>query len=89
MAYRNVSGAVVFEIAGEIHIDLLAFERRRSWKMNRENIAVSSRWSEEINGTCIGRLILSIDAWIRSNFGEINYFLTQFPSGHSYFRQYL
>ena len=36
-----------------------------------------------------GSLILSIDSWIRRNFVEINYFLTQFLSGHGYFRQYL
>ena len=60
--YRTVSGAAVLVIVGEIPID-----RRRSWKMKRENIAVSStdlrsqilrrwqnKWSEEINGSWTG-----------------------------------
>ena len=66
--------------------------------MKRENLAVSStdlrsqtlrRWqnrrSEEISGRWADILIPSMEAWIRRNFGEINYFLTQFLSGRGYF----
>lgn len=101
-AYRTVSGAAVLVITGEIPIDLLAFERRRLWKAKRENSAISttdvrsqtirrwqSRWSDETSGRWTARLIPSIEAWTDRNFGEINYFLTQFLSGHGYFRQYL
>ena len=70
-------------IVGVKPIDLPAFERRRSWKMKRKNLAFSStefrsqtlqRWqnksSKDIKGKWTGRLILSIEASIRRNFGE-------------------
>ena len=41
-AYRTVSDAAVLLSVGEIPIDLLAFKRRRSRKMKRENLTVSS-----------------------------------------------
>ena len=89
-------------IVGKIPIELLGFDQRRSWKTKRENLAISgtdlryhtlrrwqSRWNKVTSGKWTGRLIPSIAAWIRRNFGEINYFLNQFLSGHGYFRQYL
>ena len=41
-AYRTVSGAVVLVIVREIRFDLLSFEQRRSWKIKRENLVISS-----------------------------------------------
>ena len=67
-AYSTVSGDAVLVIVGGILIDLLAFERRKSLKMKRENLAVSrsdlrsqtlrrwqNRWREEISGRWTGK----------------------------------
>lgn len=103
-AYRTVSGAAVLVISGEIPVDLLARERKEAWD-SREDSAGGAigaterrfrtiqrwqgRWNEEMTGRWTARLIPSVESWIQRNFGEVNYFLTQFLSGHGYFRKYL
>lgn len=101
-AYRTVSGAAVFVISGEIPVDLLARERRKAWVARRENLGISAaelrsetmqrwqnRWSAEVSGRWTARLIPDVGRWTQRNYGEVNYFMTQFLSGHGYFRRYL
>lgn len=101
-AYRTVSAAAVFVISGEIPVDLMARERKKVWISRRENTNVNTteirsqtirqwqrRWSTETSGSWTARLIPNIERWFQRGFGEVNYFLTQFLSGHGYFRKYL
>ena len=48
------------------------------------------RWNED-NGKAkwTKKLIKSIPNWIGRKFGEVNYFITQFHSGHGVFKAYL
>lgn len=102
-AYRTVSEGAVLVVAGVIPIDLLAFERsriyRRSAETGRQDAAIrerdvtlrewQTRWTNETKGTWTKRLIPKIRPWVGREFGEVNFYLTQFLTGHGYFRRYL
>ncbi|CAK9823295.1 hypothetical protein ANTRET_LOCUS1665 [Anthophora retusa] len=47
------------------------------------------KWSEETRGRWTTRLIPSIAPWVGRKHGEVNYYFTQFLSGHGYFKKYL
>jgi len=102
-AYRTVSEPAVLVIAGVIPISLLARERKavylRKSEGDKEAIKVEERartmqewqsqWDQEPRGRWSYRLIRCLKSWIERPFGEIDYYLTQFLSGHGYFLSYL
>lgn len=102
-AYRTVSEPAVFVIAGVIPIDLLARERKaiyhRKADEGRKKAAEEERahtlrrwqemWDSEHRGRWTARLVPQIRPWLDRQHGEISYYLTQFLSGHGYFRSYL
>lgn len=102
-AYRTVSAEAVLVVAGVIPIDLLATERKRIYdrdeETSKEDAAVRERertltdwqvrWTTESCGSWTRRLIRNLGSWTERNFGEVNFYLTQFLTGHGYFRSYL
>lgn len=102
-AYRTVSEAAVMVISGTIPIDLLIVERRTKWRQrnqqeNRPSArtireqtlqAWQQRWQNERYGRWTAELIPNVLPWFNRGFGDVNYYLTQFLSGHGYFRKYL
>lgn len=102
-AYRTVSEAAVLVIAGCIPIELLAMERKAVYErktMVGKKIASREErchtmerwqadWQRETKGRWTARLIADIRPWMERRHGEIDYYLTQFLSGHGYFRKYL
>lgn len=102
-SYRTVSAQAVLVVAGVIPVDLLAFERKRiygrSADIGREDAAVverdrtiqtwQDRWTEERTGNWTRRLVKDLRPWIGRKFGDVNFYVTQFLTGHGYFRRYL
>lgn len=102
-AYRTVSGAAVMVVAGVIPLDLLAVERqeifRRAPELGRgeaasvcraETLQVwQRRWEEAAEGRWTAGLVSELVPWVDRRHGEVNFFLTQFLTGHGYFRAYL
>ncbi|KAJ8969270.1 hypothetical protein NQ317_012910 [Molorchus minor] len=83
-AYRTVSEPAVLVIAGVMPIDLRATERKTANSTMEEvgakeakaraRIQAMQRWQER---------------WMARKHGEVNYYLTQFLTGHGYFCSYL
>jgi hypothetical protein len=102
-AYRTVSEAAVLVVAGAIPIDLLAQEKKIIWahvpEIGRAEAAELARghtvatwqrrWDDGTTGRWTWRLIRSLEPWICRTHGEVNFYLTQFLTGHGYFRLYL
>lgn len=102
-AYRTVSYEAVLVIAGVIPIDLLANERKRIYERSREvgrekaaaeaRVSTMQEWQTRWNEASVSRwtktLIRNLQAWIDREFGEVNFYTTQFLTGHGYFREYL
>ena len=102
-AYRTVSLEAALVIAGVIPIDLLALERQYIYlnkeregidraKATSRQISLSDwqeRWTDYAKSKWTKRLIGEISPWINRGHGDINYFLTQFLSGHGLFCSYL
>ena len=82
-AYRTVSEEAVAVIAGTIPIDLLARERKQIYDSWHE------RWRTATKGRWTYLLIHDITKWLGREYGEVNFYLTQFLTGHGYFRYYL
>lgn len=102
-SYRTVSEAAILVIAGIGPIDLLAQERKKTYFLSRDigrsEAARRARtemidcWQERWNTTTQARwtrrVIKDLAPWCDRQFGEVNFYLTQFLSGHGYFRNYL
>lgn len=102
-SYRTVSGPAIFVIAGVIPIDLLAQERQAiyvdsatdgraqaSVRAREQTMEVwQSRWENETAGRWTARLIKQVGPWFNRGHGDVSFWLTQFLSGHGYFRSYL
>lgn len=103
-SYRTISEDAVNVIAGMVPIDILAdearrrYERARSDNMERETRndekeesmrRWQDRWDESQKGRWTYKLIPNISIWIGRRHGEVNYYLTQFLSGHGGYRSYL
>jgi len=102
-AYRTVSEPAVLVIAGVIPIHLLARERqaiyRRRAEANRATVATEERehtlvewqtsWEADPRGRWTARLIPDVRRWTERKHGEVGYYVTQFLSGHGYFRGFL
>lgn len=48
-----------------------------------------SRWTNETRGRWTARLIPQLKPWVNRKEGEVNYYLTQFLTGHGLFHSYL
>ncbi|XP_046145762.1 uncharacterized protein LOC123989125 [Osmia bicornis bicornis] len=103
-SYRTVAEPAVLVIAGMLPIDLLAHERKQVYEAKRsgqdtvdaKRVAREAtlhrwqqRWMEEARGRWTASLIPSLAPWLNRKHGEVDYYLTQFLSGHGYFRAYL
>lgn len=102
-AYRTVSEAAVLVIAGCIPVELLAAERKSIYDKKAENGGARARadersrtierwqssWHNETKGRWTARLIPEIRPWMDRAHGEVDYYTTQFLSGHGYYRKYL
>ena len=102
-SYRTVSEQAILVIAGTIPIDLLALEKKQVFHRKPEvTIGTAKdearaltmerwqqRWSNDHRGRWTARLIPQLDTWVGRKHGETNYHMTQFFSGHGYFRSYL
>ncbi|KAF6212789.1 hypothetical protein GE061_010498 [Apolygus lucorum] len=101
--YRTVSAPAVQVVAGVTPIDLLADERRRIHLRKAENAPTvvkkeereetmrrwQNRWRSESRGRWTARLIHGVKEWTERVHGEVNYYLTQFLTGHGYFWSFL
>ena len=94
-SYRTASGPVVLVIANVVLIDL-AFERKRTYDRTREIGKQSAaaeasastlatwqqHWAEGTKGRWTHRLVPAISEWAEREHGEVNFYLTQFLTGH-------
>ena len=90
-------------IAGVVPVDLLALKRKRIYEFSEERgrarastdartetlTAWQARWTDGDKGKWTRRLITDVGLWQKWRAGEVNFYLTQFLSGHGYFRHYL
>ncbi|XP_046679324.1 uncharacterized protein LOC124366767 [Homalodisca vitripennis] len=103
-AYRTVSEPAVLVVAGVIPVKLLAEERKaiyqRKGEIGKEPHATSSErtrtyrqwqglWDQKTRGRWTARLIPMFQLWVKWRHGEVDYYLTQFLTGHEYFQSYL
>ena len=98
-AYRTVSEPAALLIAGVMPIRLQALERSRIFaarqgssrdaERSRSLALRQNEWDAERRGEWTRRILPSIKTWISRTHGEVNYYLTQFLSGHGYFFAFL
>ncbi|XP_033228953.1 uncharacterized protein LOC117180566 [Belonocnema kinseyi] len=102
-SYRTVSEPAILVIAGTISIDVLAQEKKKVFLKKAEvtktvvkaeaRAATVEEWQQLLSldhrGRWTNRLILELSNWLNRRHGETNYYLTQFLSGHGYFRDCL
>lgn len=101
-AYRTVSDEAALIIAGMIPIDILAREMehtsvardgsdREATNAARQASIASwqARWTSATKGRWTYTLIPNVEDWYSRKHGNLNYYLTQFLSGHGCFRSYL
>ncbi|KAE9522138.1 hypothetical protein AGLY_017482 [Aphis glycines] len=97
-AYRTVSEAAACVIAATPPADLLAKSRevsylKRKRGTDRPGYPTKEEWQRRWDSTETGqwtkRLIPNVAVWMERSFGEVNYHLSQFLSGHGCFGKYL
>lgn len=104
-SYRTNSDEAAQVIAGMIPIDILADEAKRLDDIKRSSTNTSNsvrkiereksieqwqnRWETSRKGRWTFKLIPVIQVWLNRRHGEVNYYLTQFLSGHGLYRSYL
>ncbi|XP_066261311.1 uncharacterized protein [Euwallacea similis] len=99
-AYRTVATAALEVIAASIPIDRVIEERSDKFRNEEGKQAdrerrrnTMERWQEEWQGrsgsTWTATLIPQLDIWVNRPHGEVNYWVTQFLTGHGCFAQYL
>lgn len=96
-SYRTVSDEAAFVIAGMMPVDLLATESMFIYYKNlskNEARKVSldtwqKQWTVSSKGRWTHQLIPDIQTWIERKHGDVDFFTTQFLSGHGPFRHYL
>lgn len=96
-AYRTILEASIMVIAGVLPIDILAKERKRIYnhQASKENLIRikklernssmeewQQRWLDEKTGRWTAKLIKDVQPWKDRDHGEIDYYMTQFLSGH-------
>lgn len=100
-AYRTASEMALQVVTGTIPVDLLAHERKymhkyegnvNSARMEARRMSLDAwqkRWDEETTkAQWTKRLIRNIREWLDCRHRELNYYLTQFLTGHGCYRQY-
>lgn len=102
-AFRTVSDEAIFVIAAMMPIDILARKEKYLSELQvssqsglvNENVRTScitewqTRWSTSTKGRWTFTLIPNVDDWCNRKHGFLNFYLTQFLSGHGCFRSYL
>uniref|UniRef100_A0A1B6J232 Reverse transcriptase zinc-binding domain-containing protein n=1 Tax=Homalodisca liturata TaxID=320908 RepID=A0A1B6J232_9HEMI len=102
-AYRTVSEPAVLVVAGVIPVKLLAGERKAIYQRQGEIGKDAARseerartfqqwqhsWEHETRGRWTARLIEQVQPCVERQHGEMDYYLTQFLTGHGYFKSYL
>jgi len=102
-AYQTVSAVAIQVVAGVVPIDLMANERSAVYTnrnvVSRDEASAQarlktmrdwqSRWDAHTKGRWTHRLIPNIQEWIGRAHGEMDFYLTQFLTGHGYFRERL
>lgn len=102
-AYRTVSDEAAFVIAAMVPVDILAREAKYVYELRgipgnesairnvrRDSIVEwQSRWSASRKGRWTYTLIPNIEVWWNRKHGYVNFYLSQFLSGHGCFRSYL
>lgn len=103
--FRTISEEAALVIAGMLPIDIMADEMTRIYgRRTRDRQALKAikeeeratsmakwqeRWDTSTKGRWTYKLIPSITTWVRRKYGDCNYQLTQFLSGHGGYRKYL
>ena len=102
-AYQTVSTLAIQVVAGVIPIDLMAAERKAIYinrsAVSRDVAAAQARietmenWQKRWEAMPEGRwthwLIPNVQEWMGRTHGEVDFYLTQFLTGHGYFRKKL
>ena len=104
-SYRTTSDEAAHVIAGMIPIDILVDEAKRLDDIKRSSTQINSSirkverdksvrqwqniWETSRKGRWTYNLIPRINIWLNRKHGEVNYYLTQFLSGHGGYRSYL
>ena len=102
-SYRTVSEEAVLLIAGVLPIRLMAKQRKLVYdnkdRIGKVNAAKEARdivldpWQHEWDcaekGRWTRRLIGQIRPWTERKHGEVNYYITQFLTGHGFFLAHL
>ena len=102
-AYRTVSEPATLVIAGVIPIDLMALERKSIYdqkeagdaednhtqERQRSLLKWEQRWRETGTGRWTARLIEKVGPCVERKHGEVNFYITQFLTGHGSFEAYL
>lgn len=103
--YRTISANATQVIAGVPPISLIADEQRRVFLVEKEQSSMAHKrkqqrevtlknWQRQWSGTVAAgawtrTLIPDLVPWVKCGFRRVDYFLTQFLSGHGHFRAYL
>ena len=99
-AYRTISSDAVCVIAGMIPMGITLEEDSECYKRKntigiRKIVRAESlvkwqqTWDTAEKGRWTHRLIPILSTWVNRKHGEVNFYLTQFLSGHGCFRKYL
>lgn len=101
-SYKTVSEPAIQVVARVIPIDLLALERQAIYNREGEEREVAfvrarsrtmecwqHRWNGDPRGRWTHRLIIDLEGWMNRDHGEVDFYLTQFLTGHGYFRDML
>jgi hypothetical protein len=99
-AYCTVSNAAIMVIAGIVPIHLLAAERAKIEQAKKDGKDVKKvktearakwqcEWYQSNSGRWTYKLIPRINRWNSRKWGQVNFYVTQFLSGHGCFNEYL
>lgn len=95
-AYRSVSYSAIAVVASMPPLRLKAKEMTRIHEDRNAKMAKidtirewQKLWEKDTNGRWTYTLIPNIEKWVNRRHGEINYYLTQFITGHGSFGHYL
>lgn len=95
-AYRTISNDAVLVIAGIPPVDLTVEERVQLKAGVTQTLARATtvanwqkRWEVSEKGRWTWTLIPEIQPWLDRGHGQVDFYLTQFLSGHGKFREYL
>ncbi|KAH8241712.1 hypothetical protein KR032_004502 [Drosophila birchii] len=92
--YCTVSEEAALVVAGTIPIDLLVAERRtgNSGSATQRSSTLTqwqARWNGATTGRWTHRIIPELDPWINRRHGQVDYYTTQFLTGHGCFKAYM